>query len=581
MMPASRLEVPPALAVAGPEARVRAEAAARATRFDLVVIGGGISGVSVARDAALRGLRVLVLEQDDIASGTSSGSTKLAHGGFRYLQQGHLRLVRTACQEREILRRTAPHIVEPLRFLFPSWSRGDFPSRPISPLLLHAGLTAYDLFAGSRGRRHRMLSASAAVSHEPRLRRAGLRAAALYDDATLDDARLTVAVACSAARAGATVLTRTRLESLARDRRGHVRAVHARDVETGVAYEIATRAVVLACGPWGDEVRRTCEVPPEPPLRLTQGVHAIVPHAACPIEEAVVLTSPADGRLAFAVPWAGVTLLGTTDTDIERTTDARVRAADVEYVLEAARATLPGAALESTTVVQATTVAVRPLVVRSGGRSAVPSAVPREHALLHDDDGVFTLAGGKLTTARAVAQETTDAVTHWLMSEHGMGASHCTTRTTPLEGGTLGPPAAAWQTIEPWLDELHAAASLDPATKRRIAGTYGDQAPHVFALLAMRPALSSRVCETGTTLLEAEVAYMAQHEFARSVEDVLARRARLLLTDPDNGLAHAPGVARVLADEFGWDAARRQRDVDAYGARVASMHAWRHPAGDA
>lgn len=570
------LAVPPALVAAGPEARVRAGATVRSTRFDLVVVGAGISGASVARDGALRGWRVLLLDQGDVAAGTSSGSTKLAHGGFRYLQQGHLRLVRTACVEREILRRIAPHIVEPMRFLFPSWSRGIFPSRPISPLLLHAGLTAYDLLAGSRGHRHRMMSAAATSLHEPLLRGDGLRAAALYDDATLDDARLTLAVTCGAARGGATVLTRTRLEAVARDGRGRIRAVHARDLETGAQLEIAARAVVLACGPWGDAARAVCGVAPRPHLRLTQGVHAIVPFAACPVREAVVLTSPSDGRLAFAVPWAGVTLLGTTDTDIATPADARVRAADVAYILDAARAVLPGAALEVSEV-QATTVAVRPLVARADGRPAVPSAVPREHALLHDGGGAFTLAGGKLTTARAVAEETVDAVSRWLMAAHGVGSTPCTTRTTPLDGGHLGTRNTAWATLEPWLRDLRGTGAIDPAGQRRLVDTYGDQAPHVFALLAARPSLGSSLCESDRRLLEAEVVHMARHEFARSVDDVLSRRTRLILTDARNGLDHAVGVARVLGDEFGWDAARRETEVVAYTANVARMHAWRQP----
>lgn len=542
----------------GPDGRERAWAAARSTRFDLVVVGAGISGVSVARDAALRGLRVLVIERGDVACGTSSGSTKLAHGGFRYLQQGHLRLVRTACVEREILRRLAPHLVTPLQFLFPSHAHGVFPSRPVSPFLLHAGLTAYDLFSGSRGHRHRMVSAGALAEAEPLIRTERMRGAAIYDDAVLDDARLTYAVLAAAMRAGATALTRAALCGVARDGRGRVRAVQVRDSDSGLDVEVATRAVVLACGPWGDEARRVCGIEPRPPLRLTQGVHAVVPFAACPVRRAVVLTSPADGRLSFAVPWEGVTLLGTTDTDVPSAGAARIRADDVRYILDATRATLPGAAVGFADV-QATTVAVRPLVAREDGRNAAPSDVPREHAVVHDAGGVFTLAGGKLTTARAVAQEVTDEVAAWLSRAHGVNASPCQTRTVLLEGA----------------GESVAATQVAPDVAARWCVTYGDQSWHLVQLIATRPSLADPVDGGDTRLLNAEVVHMARHELARTVADVLARRSRLALVDADNGLGFAAGVARVLGDELGWDVARRDAEVATYRAEIAAMHAWR------
>ncbi len=560
----ARREVAPPLVAGGPDARAHTWADAGSTRYDVVVVGGGISGASVARDAALRGLRVLLIERGDIGSGTSSGSTKLAHGGFRYLQQGHFRLVRTACLEREILRRIAPHLVQPLRFLFPSHPHGRFPSRPISPFLLHLGLTAYDVLSGSRGHRHRMLRAAACGAEEPLLRPDGVRGAALYDDASLDDARLTLAITRDAAAEGALVWPRVALDGIARDARRRVTAVQVRDAESGATREVATRSVVLACGPWGDEARLRCGIAAEPPLRLTQGVHVVVPFAACPVRQAVVLTSPRDGRLAFAVPWSGVTLIGTTDSDVAAPHDARVSHDDVDYLLETVAATLPSATLGVGNV-QGTSVAVRPLVGRTDGRADAPSDVPREHAVLHDGGGVFTLAGGKLTTARAVAEETADAVAAWLSAHHGITVGRCRTASTPLV------------TAAPVDLDLHPHASrVSAAVRLRWRHAYGSDAWHLLDAIAVRPALGAPVDGGDDRLLVVEVVHAVRHEWARDVEDVVARRTRLLLLDSENGCHIAAGVARVMGDELGWDAADRAAAVARYLDTVATMHAWRH-----
>jgi glycerol-3-phosphate dehydrogenase len=581
---------------AGPAARTRALAALASEPFDAVVAGGGITGAAVARDAALRGLRVALVEREDVGSGTSSGSSKLAHGGLRYLKQGHLGLVRQSCREREILKALAPHLVERIAFLYPLYARGTFPGHATPPWMLHLGLALYDRFAGHGASRHRMLDPDAACAEEGAIRRDALVGCGAYFDATLDDARLTLATALGAMRAGAVVLTRTEATGVERDARGLVRAVHVRDREDGRPLRVEARMVVNAAGPFAarvaaalsedeaHETSRTFAAPStigrafahngEPPhLRLTQGVHLVLPHARLPLSHAVVMTSPDDGRMAFAIPWSGVILVGTTDTDIASPDDARVRASDVTYLLRTVAAAFPSVTIGPADV-QATTVAVRPLVESRKKRRAAPSDVPREHVITVDASGCLTVAGGKLTTGRAVAEEIVDRMVRWLDRHGGVSARPCSTARVPLEGGDI-PDLPAW--IEQLRRRATLPARIPPPALDRIARAYGSAAPAVLARAREHARLGEALLPEGR-LLAAEVAHMAEHEYARSVADVFARRTRLLITDPSHGRDAIERVGEILSQTLRWTSARCAAECAAYESEIARMWTWREEA---
>src|SRR5579884_3331210 len=362
-------------------ARHAALAALAAGPFDLLVVGGGINGAGIARDAALRGLRTALVERGDLGSGTSSASSKLVHGGFRYLEQGHIRLVLQACRERERLRRLAPHLVRPQRFLFPVYAGG-----PVSRAKLALGLWAYDLLAGWwQVHRHRMLSAAAVRRVEPALRTEGLRGGGLYWDARTDDARLVLETALAAAEAGAVIVSYAEVTGFLKEA-GRIVGARVRERLGGNELDVRARVVVNASGPWMDAVA-TLDEPGPPRLRLTKGVHLVV------------------------IPWGEHALIGTTDTDQPGGPDApcTVEPDDVAYLLETVNHYFPAARLAPADVVSAFA-GLRPLVAPEPGRRFLPSDVSREEAIFVSRAGLISLAGGKLTTYRLVAAEVVDRV---------------------------------------------------------------------------------------------------------------------------------------------------------------------------
>ncbi|HLK89586.1 MAG TPA: glycerol-3-phosphate dehydrogenase/oxidase [Polyangia bacterium] len=526
--------------------------------FDLLVVGGGATGAAIARDAALRGVGVALVDAGDFAGQTSSHSSKLIHGGLRYLQYGDLPLVFEGLRERHRLMATAPHLCRPIEFVFPGY-HGESPGL----FTLGAGIALYNalaLWQPPAASRH--LDAHALYALSPHLRSAGLQGAAVYVDCQTDDARLVLENVLDAEAAGAACANHLRVLEIARDRRGRARGARVVDGETGARFEIRARLVVSATGPFTDGfldgTRR---------LRPTLGVHLVfdaarVPHGG----RALVLRTPQDNRLYFVLPAGTRTIVGTTDTDFAPAEDPtraprigdeiRARGADVAYLLEAARHAFPSLGLGPEDVVS-TFAGLRPLLA---GNAHTPSETSREHEIARSPDGLVVVAGGKLTTLRRMAQETTDVVVETLRASGLERAfAPCATRDRPLPGG--GP-----------LPEALAAGELAPDLSVRL-GTYGSRAGALLALAAASPPLGERI-DPALPYLWAEVVHAARHEQARDLSDVLVRRLPLFRDAADQGVSAAPRAASLVSDELGWDEHRRARAVADYQASVRLSRRW-------
>jgi glycerol-3-phosphate dehydrogenase len=509
--------------------RRRLDALGEGGRFDLLVLGGGITGAGVALDATLRGLRVALIDKGDFAGGTSSLSSKLVHGGLRYLEHGAFALVYEALHERARLLRNAPHLAWPLPFVVPFYRGARLP-----PWKWRAGLLLYDLLAGPGNlRRSRPLPARRLRADFPGLRRQGLLGGASFCDAQMDDARLCVEVVRTAARHGAVVANY--VEAVAFEyEAGQVAGVRAHDRLGGRELRLRARVVLNATGPWADRVRRLAgEGGGEPLLAPTKGVHLVAPGRG--LTTAFLFLHPRDGRVFFVLPWLNKTLLGTTDTEYAGAPDdAAVTAEDVDYLLEGYNHHLspalgPGDLLNSF-------VGLRPLVLSPPGR---PSARSREYRLAAGPSGLLTAAGGKYTTYRHMAEVVTDEVVRRL----GLRRP-CRTRAFPLDGT---PPGAWADFVGAAVAGLRSAYGLDAASAAHLVARYGRRAAEVAAYLARDPTLARPVVD-GEPDLGAELAYQRDHEMACAPADFLLRRTRLglfhpeLLRQPPRPLPAAPGA---------------------------------------
>jgi glycerol-3-phosphate dehydrogenase len=535
--------------------------------FDVAVVGGGINGAGIARDASLRGMRVAVLEQGDFASGTSSRSSKLIHGGLRYLEQGHVRLVREASREREQLRRMAPHLVRPMRFVFPlyrdTWMR---------PWMLKIGLLGYDVLAGVRGEtRHRMLRVADVARLEPGLRQAGLRGAGEYWDCWTNDARLVLETMLSAAQAGAVALSYAEVVGFERDGGGRLAGVRVRDRVGGGEVVVRARAVVNAAGPWIDRVT-ALDAPSVPArLRLTKGVHVVLPRARIRHEAAIVLRAVEDGRVMFVIPWGAHSLVGTTDTDHEGGPDVSptVEARDVAYLLDTVNHYFPSAALTPGEVVSAFA-GLRPLIAPQPGSGAAPSDVSREEEIYDSPSGLVTIGGGKLTTYRLIAAKVVDRVVANLRAAgHARRFGPSTTAAAPFPGGDVPPESVAADLA------ARNGHPVSAGTLRHLADRYGRRADDVLAVVARDATLGAPILPALPDP-RAEVVSAVEHEWAMTLEDVLRRRTQVALFDPLQGGAVAGDVAGLMAPTLGWDAATATRSADAYADATARERArWR------
>ena len=485
-------------------------------QFDVLIVGGGINGAGIARDAALRGLTVALVERDDFASGTSSRSSRLVHGGVRYLEHGFFHLVFESSRERRVLLQIAPHLVHPLQFTWPVYRGARIPRWKLA-----AGLWLYDLLAAFRNvARHRTLSAAQVLAAEPKLQHDGLRGGAIYYDAATNDARLTVANVMSAAAAGAAALNYAEVTALAFEG-GRVSGATVRDRFTQDVIEVRARAVVNATGPWTDSISRIEDPSSAPAVLGTKGVHIAVPADRVGNRAAITMLAHADQRVMFVLPGGTHTIIGTTDTEThERPEQVRATRADVQYLLDGANSYFPEAKLTPDDVVCAWA-GIRPLI--ASGNSGDPAGASRESAITVGARGVIAVTGGKLTTYRAMSEEVADAVQKYL----GQPRTPSSTATRQLPGSASRPEEGDGRISERIVAEL-------PYTVN-------------------------------------DVLAAADHEMACTIADVLIRRTHLAFETRDHGASVAPRVAGLLAPRLAWNAAEIARQLDDYRAEVARL----------
>ena len=469
--------------------------AGRSEPWDIAVIGGGATGMGIALDAASRGHDVVLLERHDFGKGTSSRSTKLVHGGVRYLQQGNVSLVMEALTERGLLLRNAPHLVHDLEFVVPNYEWWEAPFYGI-------GMKVYDLLAGKYGfGPSQILSREETLERIPTLSQDGLRGGVKYHDGQFDDARLLIDLATTAARYGACLANYARVVSLGKDRNGFVNGLTFHDEESGATGTLSARCIINATGPFCDELRRADDPSSKPMIAPSQGVHIVLPREFLPGNAAIMVPHTRDGRVMFAIPWHGHTLVGTTDTAIpEPTVEPNATSEEIDLIFETASDYL--AKRPTHADVLSVFTGIRPLVKASD--DAGTAALSREHTIEISASGLLTIAGGKWTTYRRMAEDAVDhAVVLGMLTERP-----CVTRDLAIH---------------------------DP-------GSHDDDA-----------------------------GWFARHEMARTVEDVLARRTRLLFLDAGAALAKAPEVARELARELGRDEAWQKSQLSAFGETAKSF----------
>jgi glycerol-3-phosphate dehydrogenase len=497
----------------------------RINPWDLVVIGGGATGAGVAVDAASRGYAVLLVERGDFGCGTSSRSTKLVHGGVRYLRQGHVQLVLDALKERGRMRRNAPHLVHDLAFVLPCYSRWE-------PYYYGAGLTAYDLLAGRwRLGRSKVVTAGEVRRRLPTVQSTGLRGGVVYHDGQFDDARLNINLIQTAVDHGAVVLNHAPVVGLIHGPGGAVTGVTVRDSENGAEWQAGARVAVNAAGPFCDEVRRLADPAAAPLVAASQGSHVVLDRSFLPGDSALLVPETPDGRVLFAIPWHGHTLVGTTDVEVATApVEPRPAAAEIDFILETAGRYL--ARPPQRTDVLSTFAGIRPLVKAGGGSTA---ALSRDHTIRIDAPGLITITGGKWTTYRRMAEDGVNRAA----ALASLPRRVCRTRDLPIHGH-----------------------DSDAARFGDLAG-YGSDAPAVRALAEADPALGERL-HSALPYIAAEVVWAVRMEMARTVDDVLARRLRALFLNAAAAVEMAPKVAAILAREVGRDAAWTAAQVRAF-----------------
>lgn len=525
---------------------------ASAASFDLVIIGAGINGLGIARDAAQRGLKVIVLEKDDICSGVSAWSGRLAHGGLRYLEHRDFALVRESLRERERMIQLAPHLVKPLRLLMPFYAHN---RRPV--WLIRLGMILYDVLSfDKRTGGHEILNTEATRRRFAGIAPQGLGGAAVFTEGQVEYAeRLCVELAVAAAADGAVIRTKARVEEPVLEA-GRVAGVRYRDTAGGEMQEVRGSLVLNVAGPWIDRIFQR-GAPPQPRLNGgTKGSHLIVdPFPGAP-QDVVYYESKTDGRLVLVIPWAGRYMIGTTDLRFDDDPDdARCSAAEMTYLLNEVNQLIPEAKLSPRDVLY-TFSGVRPLPYAPG---VVEAKIPRSH-VLHDHapdmPGLVTVVGGKLTTYRQLAEDAVDDALRRL----GRGKVACITAKLPF-------PGAQFDAAE--LRRELTGGGLSQRSAERLIALYGGCARAVAAEARNDKDLL-KVIHEGSGAIGAELAFALRHEFAVSLADVLARRL-LLAFEPGHALAEAPEMAVLIGARFGWDPQRQSAEVEGYKAWLSHL----------
>jgi glycerol-3-phosphate dehydrogenase len=538
----------------GPAERTAALEALAHTELQVLVVGGGVVGAGVALDAVTRGLTVGLVEARDFGSGTSSRSSKLIHGGLRYLEQLNVGLVREALSERSLLlQRLAPHLVHPVSFLFPfthHWERA----------YVGAGVTAYDTLGFSMGQArglpgHRQLTRRGALRLAPALKRSALTGALVYWDAQVDDARYVITLVRTAAGYGAHAASRTQVTGFLREGE-RVTGVRATDLETGNEVEIRAQQVVNATGVWTDEIQEMVGGRGAINVRASKGVHLVVPRDRIHSTTGIILRTPVS--VLFVIPWGRHWIIGTTDTDwsLDKAHPAASRI-DIDYVLGQLNKIL--AVPLTRDDVEGVYAGLRPLLA---GESETTSKLSREHTVVHPVPGLVMIAGGKYTTYRIMARDAVDAVAHGL---DGKVATSCTD-SVPLAGadGYI----ALWNARH----ALARSSGLHVARIENLLHRYGSMIDEVLELIAADPGLGKPLAGADD-YLRAEIVYAASHEGARHLDDVLARRTHASIETWDRGLSAAEDAATLMAGPMKWKSRQVVRELENYRVRVAAERA--------
>jgi glycerol-3-phosphate dehydrogenase len=522
--------------------------------YDILIIGGGITGAAALRAAALRGLKVALVEKNDFAWGTSSRSTKLLHGGLRYLESYQFKMVRESCRERELMLFLAPHLTHPRPFLYLQYD-----GYPEGMLKLRAGLTIYDMFAGApAARRHKMLGKKDTLAIEPHLNPQGLKGCGYYYDFLTDDARVTIETVKGGVEAGGHVANYMEATGFVVEN-GRIVGATLYDHLSGEGGAISAHQVINCGGPWVDEVRFLEEGVSGKRLRPTKGVHIVLKKEDFPLNHAVFLRAPIGNRVVWPIPALDSDLIyiGTTDTDYDGPLDHVVATEeDIDYLLAVANETIPGRNLGREHVV-GTWAGLRPLVAPEDARDA--SAVSREHEIFTSPEGLLTIGGGKLTTARVMGEQVIDRAVELLAVHSGpreVGPSR--TRQVPLSGGAAAQIAAAQTRL--------AALNLPETVQERLLNHYGGNAALIAGAIAADPALA---VELGHGVTLAEIDYAVNEEMARTLTDFFARRATLFYWLRDGGMDIGLPVAARMAELLGWDEALQAKEIEAYKDWVA------------
>ncbi|MFI5364061.1 MAG: glycerol-3-phosphate dehydrogenase/oxidase [Candidatus Binatia bacterium] len=523
--------------------------------FDLLVIGGGITGAGIARDAALRGLRVALVERRDFAVGTSSRSSKLVHGGLRYLEQGDVALVMEAARERRAVRHLAPHLARPMQMLFPIHSRGAYAK-------LSAGLWTYDRMARVlKEERNQMLSRDETLALEPLLRPERIYGAGLYYEYLTDDARLVIETIKAAAALGTVITNYTAVIGLLTEG-SRLTGALVKDAPSGAEFPIHAKAIVNAAGPWVDAIRLLQGEGERPRLHLTKGIHLVLRRERLTVSRIVVMSTP-DRRAVFVVPHGSIVYIGTTDTDYQgRYDDPAITLDDVRYLLNAANATFAVDRLDRDDVVGAWA-GLRPLLHQEGKK---PTEISRKDEIMVGPTGLLSIAGGKLTTYRKMAERVVDLVVQ-RRTETGepLPEKKGDSESVRLSGGDTGDDVAGFAT------RLRIRwPQVPPDVVDRLVTLYGSNGERMVEAMAGDPALAQR-CTPDLAVTHSEVAYAVREEMAMTMEDFLERRGRLFLWDPQNGLTAAPEVARLMGILLGWDAQRIDAELAGYQQHVREV----------
>lgn len=499
--------------------------------WDMLIIGGGATGAGIAVDAASRGYDVALVEQSDFGKGTSTRSTKLAHGGVRYLEQGNVSLVMEALKERGLMRQNAPHLVHDLAFVVPSYEWWESPFYGV-------GLKVYNMLAGKYG-----FGPSTILDHDetlerlPTIRKEGLRGGIVYYDGQFDDARLLINLMATAAEQGATVVNYVRVERLVRGADGFLDSAIVQDMEGGGEFEVAAHVIINATGAFCDSVRQMADPAAQPIIAPSQGIHLVFDGSFLSSDHAIMVPHTSDGRVMFAIPWHGHTLVGTTETPITKMElEPTAREEEIEFILSTSRQYLSHAPSRSD--ILSTFCGIRPLV-RAGDASNT-ATLSRDHTIRIEQSGLITIAGGKWTTYRHMAEDCVNqAATLAKLEERP-----CATRTLNIHGFHLN------------------------ADKFGELEYYGSDAPEIQDLMRSDPTLAERLDEA-LPYCAAEIVWAAREEMARTLDDVLARRTRALFLNAAAALRMAPRAAALLARELGRDDAWQTDQIARFQAIAA------------